>query len=82
MVTLPSVPKLVSSVPSTLYRETEKSELLPLTEFPATTILPLSSIATLVAELSLPPKSVVSLPSVPKLVSSVPSTLYRATAKS
>ncbi len=82
VVSLPSVSKLMSSVPSALYRATAKSELMPLNEFPATTILPLPSIATLLAESLLLPKSVVSLPSVSKLVSSVPSALNLATAKS
>jgi len=38
--TMPPVPKPVSMVPSVLYLTRAKSKLLPLSELPATTILP------------------------------------------
>ena len=85
VVCLPSVSKVVSSDPSVLYRTTAKFPLLrampPL--LPATTIFPSLCIATAFAEsVVLVPISVVTLPSVSKVVSSDPSVLYRTTSKS
>ena len=83
---LARVPKLVSSVPSALMRITLKSEpqlapIVPLPLAPATKILP--SACTLRLEpLSWPPISNVALPSVLKLVSSVPLEFNRITLKS
>ena len=85
VVTLPSLSKEVSSEPSALYRTTAKFPLLgampPL--LPATMIFPSLWIATAFAvSVVLVPMSVVTLPSVSKVVSSEPSVLYRTTSKS
>ena len=72
VVTLPSVSKVVSREPSVAYRAMAKSLLL----LPATSIFPSLWIATAFAVSAvLVPMSVVTLPSVSKVVSSDPSVL-------
>ena len=74
--------KVISKLPSVLYRATAKVKVFAL---PATTILPSFCSAT-AFPLSSPPKSVVTVPGkIPvglKVTSKLPSVLYRATAKS
>ena len=64
------------------YRANPKCAPLALSADPAATILPSDCIATAYAASELPAKSVVTLPSPLKLVSRLPSGLYRASAKS
>src|SRR3546814_10217294 len=60
--------KLLSKVPSALYlAKANTLYIVPLCEYPATTIFPSGCIATEVAQSLSPPKSVINLPSVLKL---------------
>ncbi len=81
---MPPVPKPVSSEPSVLYRATENQPTPPsgTSLRPTATILPSAWRARPRASSEPPAKSVVTLPPVPKPVSSEPSVLYRARAKS
>ena len=82
MVTLPSVSKVVSRLPLVLYRTTAKSSSLS-EEIPAAMIFPSGCTTTEYASSSvLLPMSVVTLPSVSKVVSRLPLALYRTTTKS
>ena len=75
VVTIPSWSKLVSSVPSALYRTSAKSLLKPEASSadPATTILPLDCTATALAPAPLPKNGVVTIPPLPKFGFGVPS---------
>ena len=73
VVTLPSVSNEVSSEPSVLYRTTSKSAMLS----PTTSIFPLLWIAMALLW-SATPTAVVTLPPVPKVVSSAPSAAAEA----
>jgi hypothetical protein len=80
--TIPPVPKLESSVPSAWYRTMPKSCSSPVSAPPTSRIVPSDLTAIAYARSCAPPKSVSTNPPEPKPVSSVPSALSRATAKS
>ena len=76
VVAIPPVPKLASSEPSALYRASAKSKKPEVvTANPAATSFASGCSTNAVASSSEPAKSVVTVPPVPKVGSSVPSAL-------
>src|SRR5205085_143068 len=83
VVSLPSLSKLVSRLPSGLYRVRAKWKVTPILEYPAATILPSAWIAILLAPSSDDaPMGVVTMPVPPKVVSSSPLGFVRSSSDS